>query len=227
MDVRIIAEGPADGDIVKAIVHSITKVEQENIECLLPSDLVDETDRYSGNFSDWYIVLEKISDEDFLAGAMATVQGDFILVVHIDTAERGHVGYEVNSPIRSGNVEWEQYATELRDAVKQKLEALIPNEFRDHIAYAIAIEETEAWVIPVFESLRHDTAKHAKPKESLERTIGKDKKWKRQYVNKAKKALDYQNLGKALVRNLEHCRSNNQSLNAFCLDLETLCKINS
>jgi hypothetical protein len=220
MDIRIIAEGPADRDIIKAIVRAITKVEPENIVGILPSDLVDETDRYSGDFSDWYIVLEKISDEDFLARAMATVQGDFILVVHIDTAERGEIGYDVSIPVRSGSMDWNQYAIDLREAVKQKLETLIPPEYRDHVAYAIAIEETEAWIIPLCESVRHDTASHVRPKERLEGIIGSDKKLQRQYVNTAKKALDYQKLGRELVRNLKLCRSKNHSLNAFCLDLE-------
>lgn len=222
MDVRIIAEGLADRDIIKAIVRAITKAEPENIVGILPSDLVDETDRYSGDFSDWYIVLEKIADEEFLAGAMATVEGDFILVVHIDTAERGEKGYDVNVPARSGSVEWSQYAIELRDAVKQKLEVLIPKDYREHVAYAIAIEETEAWVIPLFESVRQDTAKHAQPKERLGRAIGTDAKLQRHFVNTAKKALDYQKLGRALVHNLKQCRSKNHSLNAFCLELETL-----
>lgn len=227
MDIRIIAEGSADRDIIKAIVRAITNVESENIVSILPSDLVDETDRYSGNFSDWVIVLEKIADKDFLAGTMATIDGDYILVVHIDTAERGESGYDINVPVRTGNVDWKQYAIELREEVKHKMEKLIPAEYRDHIAYAIAIEETEAWIIPMFEKTRHDTASHTRPKERLEKIMGADKKLQKQYVNTAKKSLDYQKLGKALVGELKNCRKKNNSLNAFCIDVEGLYNVSN
>ena len=119
MEVRIIAEGPADKDIIKAIVHSVTGTEAENIIAILPSDTVDETDRFSGNFSNWQIVLEKIADADFWQEVMATVEGDFIIAIHIDTAERGEVGYDVNEPIRTGNVTWSQYVVELREKFPQ------------------------------------------------------------------------------------------------------------
>lgn len=222
MEVRIIAEGPADKDIIKAIVHSVTGTEAENIIAILPSDTVDETDRFSGNFSNWQIVLEKIADADFWQEVMATVEGDFIIAIHIDTAERGEVGYDVNEPIRTGNVTWSQYVVELREKVKQKIESLIPDIYKDCIAYAIAIEETEAWIIPLFENSQYDTAKHTQPKERLERIIGSDRKFQKQYVNTEKKELDYKKLGKKLTRDLKHCRKRNHSLDVFCNELENL-----
>lgn len=222
MEVRIIAEGPADKDVIKAIVRKVTGVESENIVAILPSDSMDETDRFFGNFSNWQIVLEKIADLDFWNGAMATVDGDCIIAIHIDTAERGEVGYDINEPIRTGRVTWDHYASELRENVKRKLELLIPDIYRDRIAYAIAIEETEAWIIPMFENARYDTAKHAQPKERLERIIGSDRKWQRQYVNTEKNELDYKKLGKELSRSLSLWRKRNHSLNMFCVELEGL-----
>ena len=80
MEVRIIAEGPADKDVIKALVRKLTGVESENIITILPSDTVDETDRFSGNFSSWQLVLENMADNSFWENAMATItETDYFL----------------------------------------------------------------------------------------------------------------------------------------------------
>ena len=186
MEIRIIAEGPADKEVIKAIVRAVTNAGSENIVGVLPSDLLDETDKFSGDFSNWLIVLEKIADEDFMAGMMATVEGEFIIAVHIDAAERGEKHYDVAEPLRTGFMDWNQYASDVRENVKQKLEAIIPTAYRDHIAYAIAVEETDAWIIPMFEKARHDTASYAQPKERLRRIIGVDNSLQKKYVDTKK-----------------------------------------
>ena len=222
MDIRIIAEGPADKDVIKAIIRKLTGVESEKIITLLPSDTIDETDRFSGNFSNWQLVLDKIADLSFWENAMAMIEGDYIFVIHIDTAERGEPGYDVNMPQRSGIMDWKQYAIDLRKNVRQKMESLIPPAYHDRIAYAIAIEESEAWILPMFENAKHDTSSHAQPKESLDWIIGKDDKLKKKFINTAKKDLDYQKLGKELVGELKNCRKKSYSLDAFCIELESL-----
>ena len=119
-------------------------------------------------------------------------------------------------------MDWEQYAIELRRNVRQKMESLIPPAYHDRIAYAIAIEETEAWILPMFENAKHDTSSHAQPKEGLDRIIGRDDKLKKKYISAAKKDLDYQKLGKELVGELNKCRKKCYSLDAFCIELESL-----
>ena len=52
-------------------------------------------------------------------------------------------------PQRSGIMDRGQYAIDLRKNVRQKMESLIPKAYHSRIAYAIAIEETEAWILPV------------------------------------------------------------------------------
>ena len=223
MDVRIIAEGPADRDVIRAVVRKLTGVESENVITILPSDTVDETDRFSGNFSNWQLVLENIADESFWDKAMATVTEDkYIFAIHIDTAERGEVGYDVNQPLRTGATDWKQYAAELRDAVVQKMMAIIPTQYHEHIAYAIAIEETDAWILPLFENVKQDTASHAQPKERLRDLIGVDKKLQKQFVNTEKKDLDYARLGKVVAHDLKICRKKCYSLDAFCNDVENI-----
>ncbi len=222
MEIRIIAEGPADKDVTKAIIRKLTGADSENIITILPFDTIDETDRFSGNFSNWQLVLEKIADYSFWENAMTTIEGDYIFAIHIDTAARGEPKYDVNMPQRSGIVDWEQYAIELRKNVRQKMESLVPPVYHNRIAYAIAIEETEAWILPMFENAKHDTSSHAQPKEALNRIIGRDGKLQKKYINTAKKDLDYQKLGKALVDELKKCRKKCYSLDAFCIELESL-----
>lgn len=222
MEIRIIAEGPADKDVIKAIIRKLTGAESENIITILPSDTIDETDRFSGNFSNWRLVLDKIADSSFWENAMTTIEGDYIFAIHIDTAERGESGYDVNMPQRSGVMDWGQYAIDLRKNVRQKMESLIPKAYHSRIAYAIAIEETEAWILPLFENVKHDTSSHAQPKESLDRIIGKDDKLQKKFINTAKKDLDYEKLGKELVGELKNCRKKSYSLDAFCIELENL-----
>ena len=222
MEIRIIAEGPADKDIIKAIIRKLTGADSENIITILPSDTIDETDRFSGNFSNWRLVLEKIADSSFWENAMTTIDGDYIFAIHIDTAERGEPGYDVSMPQRSGNMDWKQYAIELRKNVRQKMESLIPPIYHARIAYAIAIEETEAWILPMFENVKHDTSCHAQPKERLDGIIGRDTKLQKKYINTAKKDLDYQKLGKELVGELKKCRKKSYSIDAFCIEIESL-----
>lgn len=223
MEVRIIAEGPADKDVIKALVRKLTGVESENIITILPSDTVDETDRFSGNFSSWQLVLENMADNSFWENATATIaEEDYFFAIHIDTAERGEPGYDVNQPLRTGVADWKQYAAELRKEVAQKMKALIPAQYHDHIAYAIAIEETDAWILPLFENVKQDTASHAQPKERLRDLIGVDKKLQKQFVNTGKKDLDYAKLGKVVTHDLKLCRKKCYSLDAFCNEVESI-----
>lgn len=223
MEVRIIAEGPAEKDVIKALVRKLTGVESENIITILPSDTVDETDRFSGNFSSWQLVLENIADNSFWENAMATItETDYFFAIHIDTAERGEHGYDVNQPLRTGVADWKQYAAELRKEVAQKMKALIPAQYHDHIAYAIAIEETDAWILPLFENVKQDTASHAQPKERLRTLIGIDKKLQKQFVNTGKKDLDYGRFGKLVAHDLTLCRKKCYSLDAFCNEVESI-----
>lgn len=223
MEVRIIAEGPADKDVIKALVRKLTGVESENIITILPSDTVDETDRFSGNFSNWQLVLENIADKSFWEKAMATItEVDYFFAIHIDTAERGEVGYDVNQPIRTGVADWKQYAADLRKEAVQKMKLLIPPQYHNRIAYAIAIEETDAWILPLFENVKQDTASHAQPKERLRDLIGVDKKLQKQFVNTEKKDLDYTRLGKVVAHDLKICRKKCYSLDAFCNDVENI-----
>ena len=222
MRIGIIAEGFADANVLKALVQKLTGCKDVDIYLLRPEEIFDETDLNAMNFSNWNLVFESCRDEVLLDAFFEEIEGDAILVVHIDTAERGSKGYDVDIPQRSRGVDYSEYSVLLRGNVKSKIESLIAEPYRDRIAYAIAIEETEAWLIPLFDKGIGDTSSHVRVKEHLSSLIGVDKKNVKKYIDTRHKSLDYVKLGKELAKNLNRCRYRNKSLDLFCDDIERL-----
>lgn len=222
MRIGIIAEGFADASVIRAIVKKLLGVDEADIKVLRPEEAFDETDLKEMNFCNWSLVFESCKDENRLGAFFDEIEGEAIMIVHVDTAERGQEGYDVNEPQRLKGVDYATYSEELRNNVSQKIEAMIAEPYRDRTAYAIAIEETDAWLIPLFENRRGDTASHVRAKETLESLIGADKKRKRAFVDTARNAPDYVKLGKELAKSLTQCRTRNKSLDLFCIDITSV-----
>lgn len=172
-------------------------------------------------------MFESCKDEILLGTFFDEIEGKAIVIVHIDTAERGLEGYDVNEPQRFKGVDYARYSELLRGNVKGRIEAMIAEPYRSRIAYAIAVEETDAWLIPLFESRKQDSASHVNAKESLSKLIGGDKKLQKAYVDTTHKALDYVKLGNELAKDLKRCRTRNKSLDLFCVDIESRINTNS
>ena len=221
MRIGIIAEGFADANIIKAIVKTLLGYDGADMRVLRPEEAFDETDLQAMNFSNWELVFESCKDEGFLSAFFDTLEGEAMLIVHVETAERGLEGFEVNEPQRTKGVDYAAYAERLRFNVMQKINALIPEAYRERIIYAIAVEETDAWLIPLFENKAGDTASHTRAKETLAQLIGADKKRVKAYVDTGHKSLDYVKLGKELAKELKNSRKRNKSLDLFCVDLES------
>ena len=220
MRIGIIAEGFADANVIKAIIKKLLGYDGADMRVLRPEEAFDETDLQAMNFSNWELVFESCKDENFLSAFFDTLEGEAMLIVHVDTAERGLKGYEVNEPQRTKGVDYVAYTELLRSNVMRKINALIPEAYRERVIYAIAVEETDAWLIPLFENRAGDTASHARAKETLAQLIGADKKRAKAYVDTEHKSLDYVKLGKKLAKELKNNRKRNKSLDLFCVDLE-------
>lgn len=220
MRIGIIAEGFADANVIKAIVKKLLGYDGADMRVLRPEEAFDETDLQALNFSNWQLVFESCKDADFLGAFFDSLEGEAMLIVHVDTAERGMEGYDVNDPQRTKGVDYPVYAEQLRQKVIEKVNALVPEAYRDKIVYAIAVEETDAWLIPLFENKAGDTASHARAKETLFKLISADKKRVRAYVDTEHKSLDYVKLGAELAKELKDCRKRNKSLDLFCVDIE-------
>lgn len=220
MRIGIIAEGFADVNVIKAVVKKLLGCDGSEMRVLRPEEAFDETDLQAKNFSNWQLVFECCKDEDFLSAFFDSLEGEAMLIVHVDTAERGFPGYDVNEPVRSKGVDYATYSEALRKNVMDKVCSLIAEPYRDRIAYAIAVEETDAWLIPLYESKVGDSASHVKAKEALSKLISADKKRVKAFVDTKHKTLNYVKLGAALAKDLKLCRKHNKSLDLFCVDIE-------
>lgn len=220
MRVGVIAEGVADVNVIKAILKKIAGIDGSEVRMLRPQEQLDETDLNELNFSSWQLVFESCKDMEKLSAFFEEIEGEALLIVHVDTAERGLLGYDITEPQRTGRTDFAVYSEQLRKKVIEKLKALLPEQYHQNIAYAIAIEETDAWLIPLFENNAKDTASHAKAKETLSKLIGKDKKLQKEFTDTSKKSLNYKTLGKLFAKKFAECRARNKSLDLFCVEVE-------
>ena len=221
MRLGIIAEGKADIAVIKAVVKTLIGIDSSDIVQLRPSEQFDETDLNEMNFSNWNLVLKSCEDNCLLGAFFDVLADDALLVIQIDTAERGEVGFDINAPLRTKDIDWKEYSVCLREAVKNKISNIIPEAYRDKVAYAIAIEETDAWLIPLFDGTCNETAQYANPKEHLHHLISRiDGKKRKKYIDTGKNNLDYNYISKGIRKGLKICRQKSKSLDLFCLDLE-------
>lgn len=220
MRVGVIAEGFADVTVIKAVLKNLAGIDGSDVRMLLPQEQMDETDLNELNFSNWQLVFNCCQDEDKLTAFFEDIEGEAVLIVHVDTAERGLNGYDIPDPQRTGSTDYAVYSEQLRAQVIKKFRTLIPEKYHHSVTYAIAVEETDAWLIPLFENSAKDSASHAKAKETLSKLVGKDKKLQKAYTDTSKKSLNYKSLGKLFAKNLSVCRTRNKSLDLFCLDIE-------
>lgn len=222
MRIGVIAEGFADIVIVKSVLKALIGIEMSEMQAIRPIEAFDETDLAELNFSNWQLVLESCRDENLICTFFDMLDDEALLVVHIDTAERGEEGYDITEPQRTGHPDWKEYSKVLRDNVRQKVENLLPVRFRDKVAYAIAIEETDAWLIPLFDNTQKgDTASHVKAKEKL-RTIISSLKKNSKYIDTRHNNLNYASIGAEFRKGLKNARRRNESLNLFCVEVNNL-----
>lgn len=220
MRIGVIAEGHADIAVIKAILKTLINIDGSDIYPIRPKEQYDETDLNELNFSNWNLVLKSCNDNNLLQSFFDIIAEEAVLIIQIDTAERGEKGYDIPTPLRSKNTDWKQYSEIVRTAVKNKIASILPTKYHEKVIYAIAIEETDAWLIPLFDnSVIEDTAQYANPKERLHKIIGKIDK-KKKYINTHKKDLDYIIIGKDFRKGLEKCRKSNKSLDTFCSEVE-------
>lgn len=217
----IIAEGNADIAVIKAVLKSLKGIDGSDVVQLRPREQFDETDLNELNFSNWNLVLKSCGDEYLLEPFFDVLADDALLVVQIDTAERGEAGYDITVPLRIKDTDWKEYCDQLYAAVEHKITEIIPEAYRDKVAYAIAIEETDAWLIPFFDTACKEVAQYANPKERLHYLINRiDGKKRNKYVDTDKKNLNYTYIAKDMRKGLKLCRQKSRSLDLFCSEIE-------
>lgn len=168
MRIGIIAEGRGDLAVISNILKGWLGIDSEFIQPLRPENRLDETDLHemsSNQFSNWELVKQECIDgpllEEFLN---SPIDEERRVVVHIDTAEAERAGYEVRRP----PVTEPNYATELHKRVAAKLDEWLAGRGAGRVRYAIAVEETEAWILTLY--LEKETSAYKDPKKALDRT---------------------------------------------------------
>lgn len=134
MRLGVIAEGKADIAVIKAILKVLMGVDGSDVIQLRPSEQLDETDLNAMNFSNWNLVLESCGDNDLLDAYFENLEEEALLIVQIDTAERGEKGYDIPEPQRTKHTDWAEYSLQLRNKVVEKIAFIVPETYRSRIA---------------------------------------------------------------------------------------------
>jgi hypothetical protein len=111
-----------------------------------------------------------------------------------------------------------EYAIELRKRVAAKLDEWIAGRGAERLRYAIAVEETDAWLLTIYET--KETSKHRDPKRKLLQELHRpnrmsDRKRKRLFQLKTYKRYDQLSQEFRKRSTLQKCAARNQSLRLF------------
>jgi hypothetical protein len=160
--------------------------------------------------------LEGQFHQDFYGQA----EEDQFLIVHIDTDMRKEVGYEVHLP---ETITDDASYLELLEKVKAKLAEWLGAENAARTTYAIAIEETDAWILTLHSDSK-ETGLLVNPKAKLDKILNDSisKKERNAMYGSRQKAVEYDEKSKAFRKPkiLKDCISRNNSLAHFCIQLE-------
>ncbi|WP_147447343.1 hypothetical protein [Corallococcus sp. CA054B] len=168
----IIAEGRGDLAVIGNILKGSLGIEYEYVTHLRPEYQQDETDlatQAEESFSNWELVKKECTDysriEEFLT---SPIDEPRMVIIHIDAAECELSGYDVSRP--SGERSPES-AEELRRRIAIKIDEWLAGRGTERIHYAIAIEESDAWLLTLFSP--QETSKYPSPKETLQRALNR------------------------------------------------------
>lgn len=225
MHVGIIAEGRGDQAVLCNVLKGWLGVDRADITLLRPEERLDETDLHqmqTQHFSNWGLVLEECGQHARLNEFMMSVLDERLLVIHLDTAESHRTDYPVERPNKE-SLALDEYTCLLCDRVKAMLREKLPAEILSQCYFAVAVEETDAWVLTLFEGKADDTGRHLDPKRHLHDKIGKDERLTRKL-----KGLQVFDKYDVLTRDFRKRKSisragqSNLSLRLFCESLPLL-----
>ncbi len=216
MRIGIIAEGRGDLAVISNILRGQLGIDFEDIQFLRPQYALDETDLHAMSeeqFSNWGLVKKECTTgallEEFLD---SPVDEERLVVIHIDTAEAELPGYDVARPAGSTR----DAILELHKRVTAKLDEWLSGRKSDRFRYAIAIEETEAWILTLYS--KKETSAARDPKKALQRELSQshsDKERKQHSQMSAYELHDKLSRSFRKRRDLKDCATRNHSLRLF------------
>jgi hypothetical protein len=166
MIIGVIAEGHSDRAVITNILTGLTGLGRNDIWAIRPEYSKDETDKAKDpkTFSTWSVVKEECEKREQIDAFLALEDQEFV-VIHLDTAEADQYG------IHRPDKRQPDYGEQLRILVINKINEWLKGNISGSILYAVAIEEMEAWLLPIYEKNKN-SIKSAKPKEKFIRRLG-------------------------------------------------------
>lgn len=202
----IIAEGSTDIAVIHNILTGYFKNGDIALNPLHPP--LDATDRFRAtDFSNWLTVFRYCSTEAF-RGAFA--YNDYV-IIHIDTDVSEEKHYEVPRHKDGKRIADEELVQKVIEKFKEYMTPGVYDTYREKIIFAIAIDSTECWLLPLY----YDDNRRSKKEnclDTLNQALGK--------LGKAiteKKAKDYHKISKDYCKHkrLMAVYENNPSLKIF------------
>lgn len=211
MRAGIIAEGKSDLAVITNILKGVLDIDKSDIQYLVPELEFDETDlprMREEQFSNWTIVKNKCITGTVVSDFFGMIEDNRFLVIHIDTAERFEVNYDVPSPPKTsaGN-----YVEDTTLAVTDKIKEWLGDNLNDRITFAVAVEEIDAWLLTLFEETE-ETGHYPNPKRRFDKLFNdkfsKNERRKisqlevfKQYIEKSKLFRKHKNMEQFCERN--------------------------
>lgn len=226
MRAGIIAEGKSDLAVITNILKGALGVDRSDIEYLVPELDYDETDlarMRPEQFSNWTIVKAKCTEGLLVQRWFKGIDDNRFIVIHIDTAERLETGFGVTQPKKEDTA---YYTSLVREAVILKLKEWLGENFHEKTAFAVAVEETEAWLIPIYEDkASEETGFYPDPKKRFKETVHRTKIFsdkERMKIFQMDKLNEFKEWSKPLrkMKDLEKYCERNASLKQFCEELK-------
>lgn len=221
MRAAIIAEGRGDLAVITNILKGSLGINISELQFIRPEYEFDQTDIYQMDitaFSNWTLVKAECQNNENIQ-TFLDINEDGFIVIHLDTAERGDIGYEVHQPEKN-QYNAEEYCQILRENVIGRIDEWLSGAYKDNVRYAIAIEETEAWILATL--INTPTSNIGSPKEKLFLILNKSLSGRnRLNLSNPDVFNQYLEFSKDLKkqRSLLKAARNNKSLELFCNSL--------
>jgi hypothetical protein len=225
----VISEGPADFAVLRNIAKAVLGLDAADVDSIRPELQTDETSRHEVSpreFSNWEIVKQECLDGSSISLYLESgIDEARLVVIQIDTAECHMPGFDVTRPDRKSD----NYVVECYEAVASTLSSWTPQEHAQRLVLAVAVEETDAWLIPLYDSelvsRRRDSGTIINSKEHLFRVLRRTNALTAsqlsEILRESRKLQQYHRLSAPLrkPRELRKVRKHNASLDRFIRSL--------
>ena len=216
MRIGILAEGPSDVAVITNIIKGVTGLETNDIIAIQPKLQFDNTHLAHldpDSHSTWSLVKNECIEQKKINSFFKLADSKYF-AIHLDTAEAELYGVE------RPKTNDENYCSLLRETVINKINEWLDGKYQKEVLYAIAIQETDAWILTLHE--KSESCLISDPKKELKKKFQKLKyKYEAGYKPYLIFSDDFKYSSK--IRRLK-CREYNCSLNDFYIQLEALIK---